>query len=104
MTRPVPVSITIAFVRHVVGAPSHPAAPRRIGTLGWSRIDGSSSDDLREESTMHFGGRAIRCLSIIGMVLLNVTIGATGRHVVAAAPSINETVLLRTDLAGIDAY
>src|SRR5215467_8594776 len=45
---------------------------------------------------MHFGARAI--------LLVGIIIGATGHHLVAARPSFTETVLLRTDLAGIDSY
>ena len=53
---------------------------------------------------MHFRGRAIRSLMIIGTLLVSITIGATGRRLMAAPPSVTETVLLRTDLAGIDDY
>jgi quercetin dioxygenase-like cupin family protein len=53
---------------------------------------------------MHFEGRAIHWSMIIGALLVGITIGATGRHLVAAPPSFSETVLLRTDLAGIDSY
>src|SRR5437899_11323678 len=53
---------------------------------------------------MHFRGRAIRSSMIIGTLLVSITIGATGRRLMAAPPSVTETVLLRTDLAGIDNY
>jgi quercetin dioxygenase-like cupin family protein len=41
---------------------------------------------------------------IIAMLLVGIVIGATGHHLVAAPPSFTETMLLRTDLAGIDGY
>ena len=53
---------------------------------------------------MHFRGRAIRCSMIIGTLLVSITIGATGRRLMAVPPSVTETVLLRTDLAGINDY
>lgn len=53
---------------------------------------------------MHFEDRAIKLSMIIAMLLVGIFIGATGHHLVAAAPSFTETVLLRTDLAGIDSY
>ena len=52
---------------------------------------------------MHFRGRAICSSMIIGTLLVSITIGATGRRLMAAPP-VTETVLLRTDLAGIDNY
>jgi quercetin dioxygenase-like cupin family protein len=53
---------------------------------------------------MRFEGRAIRASTIVGILLAGISIGATGHRLLAAAPSFTETVLLRTDLAGIDTH
>src|SRR5262250_3075926 len=57
-----------------------------------------------EERVMRFGGRAIRSWMLIGTLLVGIGIGATGQRLVAAPPSFTETVLLRSDLAGMDKY
>ena len=51
---------------------------------------------------MHFGGQAIRSWMLIGTLLIGIGIGGTGQGLVAAPPSFTETVLLRSDLAGMD--
>src|SRR5215467_14519070 len=53
---------------------------------------------------MRFGGRAMSSSMIVGMLLVGITIGATGHRLLAARPSFSEAPLLRTDLAGIDKY
>lgn len=53
---------------------------------------------------MHFRGPTIRSWMLIGTLLVGMGIGATAQRLVAAPPSFTETVLLRTDLAGMDKY
>mgnify|MGYP002402391107 CR=1 FL=1 len=53
---------------------------------------------------MRFEGRAIRSSMTFAMLLVGVAIGATAHRLLAAPPPFTETMLLRTDLAGIDRY
>ena len=57
-----------------------------------------------DEDVMHFTGRAIRSWLLVGTLLVGIGIGAMGQRLVAAQPSFTETVLLRTDLAGMDKH
>src|SRR5215470_19011890 len=53
---------------------------------------------------MRVAGRTIRSSMIVGIMLVGIAVGAMGQHLLAARPSFSETLLLRTDLAGIDKY
>jgi len=54
---------------------------------------------------MRFKGQTIRSSMIAGILVVGIAIGATGQHLLAAAPpSFSETPLLRTELVGIDKY
>jgi len=53
---------------------------------------------------MSFKARAIRSLMIVAILLAGISIGATAHRLYAAPPSLTETVLLRSDLPGIDNY
>ena len=53
---------------------------------------------------MSFNGRAIRSSMTVGILLAGIGIGVTAHRLFAAPPSFTETVLLRSDLTGIDNY
>ena len=53
---------------------------------------------------MSYGGRASRSAMMVVILLAGIGFGATAHRLFAAPPSFTETVLLRSDLPGVDNY